>query len=449
MLFACSGENSPDGGGPGGTDGGSTSDAGNTTASAFPAFWRTSGVESGNTGWYPSIAAAPDGTIGVAYLARSADRGNCTKSGAMNAPVARWNVMYASAPPGSDTFMPELIATVDLVSATAVSLAFDPLSRPSVAFMGGAETAFICGGTDLLLATKSGQGWDVITADANGTATPVFQEDADACARFQDTCNAAGADGVVGQWPALVFSGTDPVIAFRDTHFGFAQDDEEKSDLELWWNGARSTLDATWGGGIYTALAAGAGGTLYAAHANRFQTQFGDGIWVFRHDGAWSRQKVSDTLEVGPRLGLAVSGAKVGLVYHALGDQKLRYLEAADGTAWGNEETVDQSGNTGRSPSLAFSPDGLPAISYHYCGPFDPGGDDCPQGEDELRYALKEDGRWRYVTVEETRGGVEGEYTSLTFDAEGQPVIAYQAVFFDPSDGTVSRQLRVSRGVAR
>jgi len=71
------------------------------------------------------------------------------------------------------------------------------------------------------------------------------------------------------------------------------------------------------------------------------------------------------------------------------------------------------------------------------------------QDRDELRYALFDGGRWRYVTVDATGSSFDGEATALTFDQEGLPVIAYQVVFFDPIDNTVERILRVARGVAR
>ncbi|MCC7381207.1 MAG: hypothetical protein IT384_05220 [Deltaproteobacteria bacterium] len=448
LLAGCADSGGPgsDGGTNGGGDGGPGADGSTDPGGSFPKRFLVATVETGNTGFQPSIARAPDGTLGIAYL-RQAGNAPCANS-PDGQPMAILDVMYTSSPDGETWSAPELVGTAQLVSMAGVAVAFDDQSRPAIAWMGGPSDLMRmrCGASDLELSRKMGASWTTVMADDDGVATPVFAEDVAACAAAQNYCNfASGVQGVVGLWPAMVYQDGDFAITYRDIHQGIAQDDEQKSDLELTWNGQFMTIDATWGGGNFSQIVGAPGNKLYVAHYRR---QSDIGIWLQKYDGsAWSRQWLSREDLVGYKLSLAAFGEKVALAYHASGDQKLRYIESADGTTWGTEVTVDQSGNTGRSPSLAFSPTGLAAISYHHCGDYDPNAMNCPQDQDALRYALFEGGRWRYVDAVESRGGVDGEYTSMTFNSQGMPVIAFQATFFDPIENRVDRQLRVARGV--
>jgi len=442
LLVGCGdGTTTPnDGSTPVGADAGPGLDA-----APAPMTWQIDSIEAGDvsSGWQPSIAVAPNGTIGVAYFRKKDDLGVCMRMASLGA-VAQWDILYTSSMGGGAFSTPELVTTVEIINMSGLSLAFDPAGQPSIALMGGMEGMMRCGGTDIVLATK-GAGWTLRTLDGNGASTPVFPEDAAACAAAQNVCNQGDS---VGEWPALVYHGGAPVVAYRDIHYGWAMNDFDKSDVEISMGGL-STLDASWGGGTFTSMVVDAQDRVQLVHHNKFRENraHGSGIFAATYaNGAWTRKKISDETVIGYRLTFASTGNKLGLAYHASEALKLRYLESADGDTWGNEEVVDQTGNTGLTPSLAFDPAGAPAIAYHSCGPFVPGSTDCPQDKDALRYASKSSGRWKSVDVETSRGGVDGNFTALAFGSDGLPVIVFQATYFDPMSGLVSRHLKVARG---
>lgn len=449
LVTACGGDPTtpPDGaqpdGGTGGRDG-----AVDPTNTGLPALWEVDTIEGGdtNSGWQPAVARAADGTLGVAFFRKTPmSTARCTKEGLDKGPVDQWEVMYSESRGGmADFSAPERVALVGLQALSGLALAFDDASRPAVAYMGGEDGFQRCGGTDLLLSRKTGASWVEATIDGDGNATPFFPEDAAACTASQNVCNTGD---VVGEWPALAFVGGQPVLAYRDIHFGPAMNDADNSDVELSWGGQRSTIDATWGGGTYNRMVVGSDGRVHVAHWSRFDGPRGDGIFVLSGtQGAWTRIRVTNGGDVGYSVGFAGSGTKLGLTYHAADEQKLRYVEAPDSATWGAPEVVDQSGNTGLTPALAYDGAGAPAIAFHACGPYMMGSTDCPQDKDALRFASKASGTWKKMDVQTNSGGVEGVFTTLVFDAAGQPVIVYQATYFDPIENTVSRQLKVARG---
>ena len=402
--------------------------------------WSMARVDTENAGFQPDIQRAPDGSIGIAYYRRAAEIGTCPRVDG-DPPLLRWDVVYAQG--DGVRFDKETIATVDLLAPPGLSLAFDQNGEPAVAFVGGTEALRRCGASDLLLARRSGGAWNTTTLAVDSTGRPVFTEDQDQCAAGQDQCNLGD---VVGEWSSITFMGGDPLVAFRDIHFGFTQDDELRSDVELYWQGVM-TLDAGWGGGTYARIVVRDGRPIIV-HANAFPSTYGSGIWMLTHNEAeWIRTKISPDVDIGYRLGLAVTGDRLGLAYHAKADQKLIYYESDDASTW-RREVVDTSGNTGFSPWLVFDARGDPAISFHHCGRYDPRSPDCEAGTDSLRFAYRKGGKWTTMQIDAAteRTGFDGHYTALAFDGGGNAIIAYQAIFPDPITLDTIRELRVAKG---
>jgi len=76
---------------------------------------------------------------------------------------------------------------------------------------------------------------------------------------------------------------------------------------------------------------------------------------------------------------------------------------------------VDEAGDAGRSPSLAFAPDGNPSISYHTWIP-----------TYDLKYAHWNGTIWDLIVVEELPANSDpNDGTSLAFDGGGNPSISY------------------------
>ena len=82
-----------------------------------------------------------------------------------------------------------------------------------------------------------------------------------------------------------------------------------------------------------------------------------------------------------------------------------------NGSTW-TLTTLDSTGTVGSYNSLAFGPDGQPAISYY---------DDTA---DDLKFARFNGVTWTPSTVVDSANDV-GQYTSLAFGPDGQPAISY------------------------
>ncbi|MBI5479883.1 MAG: hypothetical protein HY906_13545 [Deltaproteobacteria bacterium] len=442
-LFGC-------GGGHGGDpDGGKQHDAAPGDAPPIAKLvWRQVKVDDQNAGHQPELVRAPDGSLGVAYYRMTGAVDQCTRVDPP-APVNRYEIVYAYEK-SDGTFAKEVAATVNLLNLQGVALAYDAAGNAGIAYMGGTEAAYRCGGTDAMLARRTGpNAWTATTIAVDGNDDPVFSEDTAQCAAYQDTCHVGD---VVGTWPSLAFSGADPWVVFQDVHFGFAQDDFEKADMELSQGGSRMDLDSVRGAGQYARILVEEDGNPSVAHYSPFANS--GGIWqTWKDASGWHRQRIVPRMSIGYRLGYARAGGKHGVAYYPpfqnnqSVEQKLWYLESIENNVWGTAEVVDAAGDTGKSPSLAFDGLGRPAIAYYRCREqYDPNNRDCEQASDGVMIAVKESA-WVSKLVWNDQGVYDGLYVSLAYDQDGLPAIAYQASSLDTgtSPPTVINELIVAR----
>lgn len=451
ISAACGGENGslvPDTGrrDAGGADGGGLDGAElpeGSTPDPESLIWEFTTVEQSPNarivGNHVEVARGPGGRLGLAYFRNTPRRRTCEQG--TGSELVIWEVVYAE-PNNDGQWDTEVVGETDTSGTQGLSLAFDAQGNPAVSFMGGVQDANIrCGASSLYLARRSGASWSVSPVAEDSTSGTAFPEDATACAELQDYCNEGT---VVGEWSSLAFHQGQPAIAFRDIHFGFGQDDFLRSDLELIWGGSRLAVDAPYGGGAYASLAV-RNGQPVIAHAN-LQDFTRVGLWVNWNDGAaWRRSRVVANGNIGPRLRLGVVGERMSLAYHDNADNKLIYLESQDGETWART-VVDQTGNTGRSPSLTFDGAGNPVVAYRHCGAFNPNNTGCEPQSDGLRYRARLGGAWRVADVRNERTASDAEFVSVVLDGDNLPVIAFKTVYVDPTSGDQFTRVSVARG---
>jgi len=159
----------------------------------------------------------------------------------------------------------------------------------------------------------------------------------------------------------------------------------------------------------------------------------------------WELHQVSPVVPK-ERISLATDGkGTFGLAYYEPGGKRLRYSESTDLQTW-KEVAVDTSlTNHGLYGSLAFDSKGNPGVSYYKCGKYSAA--DCDPAADGLKFAYRKNGTWKAYDVDSGDNYACGMYTSLAFDENDQPVIAYQCVGLNNQTNEFVGVLKVARGV--
>jgi hypothetical protein len=311
--------------------------------------------------------------------------------------------------------------------AFGVSLVYDASGNPVIGYLGGtSQTQAGWQQSDLAIATKSGGSWQTsIAATLSGD-----------CASGQ-TFNDTG--DVVGLYPALVVRPNGNIFAaYRDVHYAQFPTDWAKSDLETvegaFGSWTRNQCMVALGGPFQ-----GAGGlnsavlgpsdqpavawSSFPASAGEPGTPI-DVYFSTRASGTWSnpiKVHTSAGTDSGPSLAY---DSRVGyaVAYEDRGQGVTYYQESSDGKTWRTAQPMYTTATGGWYPSLAFTPDGEPAIAWYDCS-LSPGSTTCPASEDALVLSIRQAGMWPStpITVDP-----DGAYWPRLAYVNGKAVVAYK-----------------------
>jgi hypothetical protein len=288
-----------------------------------------------------------------------------------------------------------------------LSLVMDQKSGTTyIGYLGGAVGEVSCDSSDAMIASSTdGTTWN------------------------KQTLNSAGpfAGDTVGYWTSVALDSKGAVhAAYQDVRFTFYEHDGEYKASLLYDGG--EVVAAQNAAGVYNSL-------LFDAQDHPVVATFKKGsnheiLLSAKIGSTWQAQQLraGDTDE---RISLGTDGKGLfGLAFYDQAKQALSYVESAQGLKSWKETTVDpELTNNGKYASLAFDSKGNPGISYYTCGLYGTEGKDkCEFGKDALRFAYRQKGDWTTYTVDDGGANRCGTYTSLTFGAEDEPIIAYQCV---------------------
>ncbi|WP_075005082.1 hypothetical protein [Stigmatella aurantiaca] len=419
LMLALAGCKGDDGGG----GGGGNNDAGpNPVDPNKDSPYQRFTLDAASTDLQPlSLAVGPGDTVGVAYFFRVSD--------------AQYEIRYVQTGSDGRVSTPETITTVKMVYG--LSLAFDGNGRPAVAYLGGAEdpaAAFwFLNDQEVAYRNASGQ-WvkKVAVRESN---------EAKAGNPVSDSGN------VVGINPALVFNGTQAIVAYRDVHQGqFDKQDYEASDLEV----------AVGGPDTWTHAVVSAGGNDKRAYGGHIDMVMADGQPALVHDqvsgsadgtgsnvlfqrrnanGTWTKdvqvQAVSNAQRGASLAWDPVLGFGIAVVERSANRLTFTSCEgtsvsrcAAEGD-WTEPDPVYASGTGGWYPSLAIDPTTHdPSIAFYICSNASGINEgSCNPNDDELRVTTRIAGNWREALVDADGGWSP----KMAYLSTGQRVIAYRA----------------------
>jgi hypothetical protein len=411
------------------SDGPPTSDRGGPTGELN---WIISTVDDQNAGFNAHIASCGQ-KVGVAYF-QSIDEADwpivdCPDTfagGGGPQPRRSQRVMYAQRS-GTDWGAPvEVDQTVGY--SYGLSMTYDSSCTAHIGYLGGPGTGGLsqqeCASSNAIIASSSdGASWStsvLATTPPNGGDT-------------------------VGHWMSVAVDGSDEVhAAHREVQFGhYTQDGNTKASL-MYDTTAVSNED---GSGVYAVLEYDPQGNPVIAHYNvGLFAGVSPGILIeTRSSGGWSSNRIF-TGSVPERLDLDTDGNGLfGVVYQDGGEKSLMYIEATgDLSNWTTTKVDRDLTQNGQHASLAYDSYGNPGIAYHRCGDY---GEKCSYSKDAVMYAYRKSGSWKTYEVDTGDEQRCGEYASLTFSADDEPIIAYKCVAFDNLTNEYGDTLRVAMGV--
>lgn len=309
------------------------------------------------------------------------------------------------------------------------------LTGLGLAFVQGVPHVVYQGGDDDGVATTPFPTDLMLSEKRGGTWTERTLVDTSAeapatCDEIQNYCNTGG---VVGTHASIKANQGGFAVVYRDTHFGFAKDDFGRSDVEVYAEGGpftNSNVDPVRSGGAFGDLAFTAGGMVVAYNLEKpIAGEERTGVWAAFYDGAaWQLRRVSESQTTSKvSIGEAPDGTIYLAMYHA-NNADLVVASSSDGGDTWTTETPDSRGKTGLHPSLSFDAQGRPVVAYAYCGPQSEQG--CPGQlgqRSEVRLARKEAGGWATYTVDDGQGnGFVGLFNRIVTLPDGKLGVAFQ-----------------------
>jgi len=321
---------------------------------------------------------------------------------------------------GTDWQAPVKVAQT-IGDTSGLSIAFGK-SSAYIGFLGGGVNDLDCTSSDAVIASSGdGKTWSKSTTDADGNG---------------DT---------VGHWMSVAVDNNGKVhAAYRDVYNGLMEEIGRTKSSQL-YDGA--VVVGKNGAGIYSSLAFDPQNRPVIAFYNSTQTDATGGIQLALKKGGWiTRQLVAGS--TSERLDLETNGKGIfGLAYYSPKDQALFFKESGKDLisgSWSGKQVDTSLTRNGEFPSLAYDSKGNPGISYYRCGKYQQA--NCDPSKDALMFAYRQGGSWK--THEVDIGGPQrcGTYSSLTFNASDEPVIAYKCVIFDNPSSEYLDALKVAQG---
>jgi hypothetical protein len=261
----------------------------------------------------------------------------------------------------------------------------------------------------------------------------------------QTVSGSGGTGDTVGHWMSVAVDGSGAVhSAYRDVHYGFYEQDGNKK-ASLWYDTTKVSGDN--GSGVYAMLVFDQSDNPVIMHYNGTEMGTFGGLQIASNKGAsWELDQVlAGSTSERPSLATDGSGT-FGIAYYKPSKQALHFMESSDLKTWDETQVDTNLTRNGEFSSLAFDSQGNPAIAYYLCNDYNE--TSCDFTKDGLNYAHRVGTKWKVYEKIDT-GDVQrcGEYTALTFDSADEPVIAYKCVAYDNLSGEWVDTLKVIRGV--
>ena len=428
FLAECSSKDLGDTDGSGGGDDASVDIDGSIASKKYT--WVKNTLDPKAAGLHATIDAQGN-HLGVAYfrVAPSEVVVSCPASGVSPAgdkPRPTYELFYVDYN-GSEWGSPVKVdETYGIVMGASLAI-HSTSGQRTVGYLGGTVSAVECSVSDAMLATSAdGVSWNKQTLATSG---PVG-----------DT---------VGYWMSVALdSAGAPHAVYGDFRFGYYYENDDRQKASVRYDQGEAIAENN-GAGHFTSLKFNTSDEPVVAFFNPMQKDSEGGIQVgVKSGGVWKLQQlVSGGTEAYPQLNTDGKGV-FGLAYFEPGGKNLRYVESKAGLADWKDVVVDKTTtHNGEYSSLAYDSQGNPGISYYRCGPA--GATQCDLTKDGLMFSYRQNGVWKVHEVDKGGEFRCGVYSSLTFTANDQPVIAYQCVMFDNtnSENPYVDTLKVTRGV--